>query len=253
MSIAKLPLKLAKEPLVDVVFEVRFNATAPVSELLPSMIFSAMAGKGLGKIEPLPAAQIPLSIRQSEPNLQYSALLRIVWGNYFIAIGDNVLAVASQMPYKGWNDFLAAILTTFNILESAKVVTTIERCAIKYTDMFDTKDDHAFAMKQMNVSIRIGSEPNPIGLTTIRTDIQRGNYSHTVQIATSASMSILTAAPKTGSILDIDSSILKVQRDPAVFFQKLPEIADDLHSENKKLFFELLSVDGLNNAGPIYE
>ncbi len=40
----KLPLKVRKEPLVEAVFEMRFDASLPASNILPGVIFGELEG-----------------------------------------------------------------------------------------------------------------------------------------------------------------------------------------------------------------
>ena len=75
-TLTKLPLKLGKEPLIEALFEMRFKATAPVSNILPGLLFTKF--KGEKKIEKLPAAQLPEELRKVDPSLHYAPLLRFI-------------------------------------------------------------------------------------------------------------------------------------------------------------------------------
>ena len=110
-TLTKLPLKLGKEPLIEALFEMRFKATAPVSNILPGLLFTKF--KGEKKIEKLPAAQLPEELRKVDPSLHYAPLLRIYWDRFMILTSDRSSGLACKMPYPGWN---AAFKPRFSIL-----------------------------------------------------------------------------------------------------------------------------------------
>ncbi|MDD1616675.1 MAG: hypothetical protein CG439_1815, partial [Methylococcaceae bacterium NSP1-2] len=103
-----LPKKLNKEPLLEALFELRFTCDFPASTILPGLLFSKLDGDK--RIEQLHAAQIPLEIRNSDPNLQFSPVSRLVWENFHINIGDRNISISCQFPnYPGWFKFKEAI------------------------------------------------------------------------------------------------------------------------------------------------
>ena len=94
----KLPKVLEHEPLVDAIFEVRLNGTAPLVDILPGFLFHELDPKPT--VKRLPAAEIPQPMRANDPNLQFAPLSRLEWGKYFISVGNRNIVISCKLPYQ---------------------------------------------------------------------------------------------------------------------------------------------------------
>ena len=95
----QIPKKLNKCPLVDVIFEIRFNPIVPPEVVFP-MIYSRISND-FGPIESLPVSQIPAQTRESDPNLEFAPLFRLRSNankNHIIQIGPKVVIWSSSQP-----------------------------------------------------------------------------------------------------------------------------------------------------------
>lgn len=251
MSTPKLPSKLAKEPLIDVIFELRFTShISGVSALLPGLLFSKLTE--MGSIESLPISQLPQQIREMDPNLQFSPLSRIVWGKFAILIGDRSVGIGCLIPYPGWSEFKAAIETVIGVVHGAALIRTIDRYSVKYVDFFETGDDCARALSQFNIDLRIGNHAVRAENTVIRVEIPRAPFVHAVQMMTTANIQSSPNGMRVGAILDVDTLTATPSLDVASFVSALPTLLDDIHLANKQMFFQCLSENGLNNLEPQY-
>lgn len=251
MIATKLPSKLGKEPLIDVIFEIRFTSDKPASAVLPGLLFSQLIG--VTTIEPLPASQLPQQIREMDPNLHFSALSRLRWGRFAVLVGDRSLGVGCTMPYPGWVDFKIAIELVMRLACTANLMTSIDRYSIKYVDFFDTNGDYARAFGQFNIAVRIGKHEVRAESSIIRVEIPRTPFTHAVHVMTNASVQSGTSSIRTGAILDVDTLVVETISDVATFVTDLPHLLDAIHLANKQMFFECLSDSGLNNLDPKYE
>lgn len=252
MSKLNIPSKLAKEPLIDVIFELRFTShISGLSVLLPGLLFSKLIG--MGSIEALPISQLPQQIREMDPTLQFSPLSRIVWGKFLILIGDRSVGIGCLMPYPGWREFKAAIETVIGVVHDAKLITTIDRYSVKYVDFFETDNDCGRALSKFNIDLRIGDHAVRAENTVIRVEIPRAPFIHAVQMMTTANIQNLSNGMKVGAILDVDTLTTTSNIGVVSFVSELPTYLDAIHLANKQMFFECLSVSGLNSLEPQYD
>lgn len=251
MTASKLPSKLAKEPLIDVVFEMRFSSQIPLSPVLPGLLFSKLSG--VGNIESLPISQLPQQMREMDPTLHFSPLSRITWGKFAILIGDRSVGVGCSIPYPGWVEFKCAIEKVFNEVLAAGLIKTIDRYSIKYVDFFETGDDFALALSQFNIGLRIGTHDVRAENTVLRVEIPRLNFLHAVQVMTSASIQSVSLGTRSGAILDVDTLSVAPVASISAFATELSNLLDEIHLANKQIFFECLSTSGLKNLEPKYE
>lgn len=252
MNSTRLPAKLAKEPLIDVVFEVRFASSIPGGSILPGIVFAGL-GDQIARVESLPAQQLPQQVRELDPALLYAPLTRIVWGSFAVLIGDKTLGIACAMPYPGWTEFKKAILKVMNILDAANFVTSIERHSLKYVDFFETGQDHAAALQYFDLALKLGTHEVVSENTNIRVELLSGSFLHAIQIMTSATIQSPNMPERVGAVLEVGT----VQQDPELdvsrFIRNLPGFLDEIHNANKEIFFECLSKEGLSKLEPQYE
>ncbi len=250
MNSVMLPTKLGKEPLVDVVFEVRFTAKVAPATVLPGLLFSNLTD--IGQIEPLPVAQLPEAMRLMNPQLAFAAVNRITWKSFVILIGDRSLAVGCKMPYPGWSKFKAAILEVMDAVKNAGILTRVQRHSLKYMDFLESGTDHKEALNRLNVSVRIGNHEVTAENTSLRVELPRGQFLHAIQMASLVVIQQDGIPPRSGALVSVDT-LVNEDCDPNDFFGSLSDRLESLHLANKEVFFECLSEYGLNLLEPIYE
>lgn len=246
----KLPHKLKKEPLVDAIFELRFSSKIPASSILPGILFSALPEEKV--IEPLPAAQLPKQLRDTDPNLHYAPVVRLIWKEFFILISDRSLAVACKIPYPGWVKFKDAIIQVIQVLSDSSVVENIQRYSLKYVDLIpsnNVKEQVSF----INFNASLGNHKLEKEVFQFRIDIPQDNYIHAIQLVSSAGLTLNDGTKKEGIIIDIDSICDVGNQQISDFNNKFHEKLDDIHLKNKKMFFECITPETLKYLEPIYE
>jgi|APLak6261658528_1056013.scaffolds.fasta_scaffold02083_6 uncharacterized protein (TIGR04255 family) len=246
----KLPTKLKKEPLVDAVFELRFDASAPVSSIFPGFFFSKLEGNK--NIETLPTAELPKHLRDSDPNLQFAPVVRIHWNDDFlISISDRSIAVACKLPYPGWGDFKRAILKVVNLVGEVGIVHEIQRYALKYVDLIPC-DDLKERVSYINMEISLGNLKVGKELFQFRVEIPKDQTINVVQIISSGSIT-LGGIKKEGLVIDIDT-IHNVDDQKLIdFLPQLSEQLDLIHGINKQMFFDCITAETLAFLDPDYE
>ncbi len=245
-----LPKKLNKEPLIDAVFEIRFSSKIPATLILPGALFNTLGGEKL--IEQLPIANIPKQVRDADPNLKFAPITRIDWAQFFINIGDSSLSISCKYPYCGWAAFKSAIIEITNILNQCALADTVERYAMKYVDIFPTKDyPQMFSM--INASVSVADHVLANESFQLRIDINRDNLIHAVQLASSAIATLHNGKTIEGFILDVDTSSAQNNITMKTLLENFPDKLDSIHLANKTMFFDCLRQETINSLEPIYE
>lgn len=249
---AKLPTKLAKEPLLDAVFEVRFAQADQLASILPGFFFGRLRG-GVTGVESLPASQMPKVIRERDPTQQLAnaPLIRVHWGQYAILIGDSSVAIACKLPYPGWAMFRPAIEEVLQATVDSKRTGEVQRYSLKYVDMLKTSAELP-ASAQVRWSLKLGDLELRDENIVLRVEIPRDGFLHAISIATRADAQLESGVLISGAVLDVDT----IQQDAAALsslFVKAPAQLDAIHQSNKEVFFGCLSPSGLTALEPVYE
>lgn len=246
---AALPRKLGKEPLVDAVFEMRFDSHMPVASIWPGMLYGALTGEK--SMENLPLISLPKEFRDQDPNLVHSPLCRISWGDFWILLGDHVFSVAAKLPYPGWAKFSEAILIAFEVVLRAQMITSVNRCSIKYVDVLDGIPLEASAC--FNFDLALGGRSPKGRPFHVRMEHVEDDLLHAIQVGAAAQITLTSGATLSGPVLDIDSVLNLEAEAPEEFLAKLAERIEWLHTANKRVVFDCLSPAALEYLEPVYE
>jgi len=246
----QLPTKLGKEPLIDAVFEVRFSSTAPASDILPGFFFSKLSGCGI--IERLPIAQLPKPVRDADPNLQFSPLVRLSWNNFFISIGDSSLVIGCKIPYSGWSNFKPAIIEAVSCAMEIGIIQTVQRFSIKYIDLLSASSIRD-QISLIRASVVIGKHTLEQENFTLKIEVPMNGFFHIVHIISSANALLADGSKRDGIIVDIDTITTVNNQEFQSWVTDLPEKLDTIHAANKSMFFECLHPETITSLEPVYE
>lgn len=244
-----LPVQLTKNPLVSVVFEIRFDSTVPMSSVLPGYFYSKFEHTNISKT---PHAEIPDIIRQNDPQFAYVPMVNMSWGNYNVGIGDKVLMLTCMMPYPGWIEFSKKIneLITYFIRSDFNV--RVERFSLKYVDLikYNSGDD---VSKLLNFNVLLKDETIDLKYTQFRTEKHDEKTVTIIQFLGQAEAVLSSGITEFGLLIDIDS-IRPINNLSLVDLKKtFNEELDSLHLQTKIKFFNFLSDEGLEYLGAQYE
>jgi len=247
--VSKLPTKLLKGPLVDAAFEIRFDSTIPLSTVLPGLLYNALGGVS---IERLPQADIPQQIRDIDPNLQFTPLIKIKVEKFYVSVSDRSLQVSCRYPYPGWELFKAQIIKTLNATNSIELVGPATRFSLKYTDVLP-RELMQNGSDYLNATVSIGGRGIDLNRANIQAEILDSGTINILQLAGNVEANLIeTNELRSGLLVDIDS-IQQIEktflRD---FLPSASENLDKLHTINKKIFFDCLSEKGLATLEPDY-
>lgn len=245
-----LPQKLKKEPLIDAIFEVRFDSDAQVSVVLPGMLFRELEGNK--SINRLPVSEIPQDMRRADPNLKYAPLSRIEWGSFFVNIGDCSLSISCKYPYSGWKAFKPAIIKVIKGLESSGLAKHIERYSMKYVDLVPTADNRE-KVSMVNLDVTIAGHKLEKEPYQIRVEIPRGGLLNIVNIVSSAKATLHTGISKEGLIVEVDTIVMLNSESISALVNDFPNKLEAIHLTNKTVFFDCITPTTLDSLEPVYE
>lgn len=246
---SKTPTRLGKSPLVDAIFEIRFDGERSLSTILTGLLYAHFKCTDL---ERFPQADIPDIIRANDEGLKYALLNRMKWGNLYILTGDRSVLLSTILPYQGWKKFKSQIQEVIDFLYQQPFLKSFERFSFKYIDILEDSI-HQDINDTLNIKISIGNSEFNKRALQLRTEIPTDNGVHIVQIISSANATLPTGKTFTGIMVDIDSiyNLSDITRENAK--DKIFDALTPLHDSNKALFFELLTENGLRRLEPQYD
>lgn len=250
MPVVKLPKILEREPLVDALCEVRMEASEPLADILPGILFHKLEPKP--SIMRLPPAEIPRPIRDADPALQFAPTQRLDWGNYVIAVGDRSVIISCKLPYPKWPNFKKKILEVIHLIAEVGVAGKVERFSVKYVNLIEAPT-LAAQIAKIDLALRVGSVEANSDHIDIKVHHVEGDIIHILTVVTGASARMPDGRDAFGAVVDIDS-IRNIQPVPFdTFAQHLEPEIETLRQANKVRFFDCLKRETINEMGPTYE
>lgn len=246
-----LPMRLAKDPILEAVCELRFaTRDTPASAILPGVMSSHFSSE-VPRFEALPISSIPAVVRQADNNLLFSPLHRLVGDRYAISIGDRAISIStSARKYSGWQEFRPFVLSVFEKAIGTGMLGAIERLSIKYVNLLQSIDGANDIGSATNLVVKLGDHSLLDEPLQVRGEIRNGNLVTVVQIVSRATVNILTEKePLSGMIIDVDTIWQGVE----IKQSQIAEVLNAAHDEEKRVFFSLLTEGALKSMEPQYD
>lgn len=256
MSISELslPIHLEKHVIVDAVFELRFDAEVGFSDLVPGGV-RELFGE-IKKIEKSPIADLPRQIRSQDPNLQYQPVVRMVWDDAILMIGDHSLAIGYGTNYKGWKVFQEHIEKLINCLNDtglSKMFKNINRYSFRYID-FIPEELSCDLNNPFLMNVSIGNEEIKNAKFRLECEEKEEFGVSLFEFATPVRAEIDDKSAESGTLISVDTvrlfdSVMTWNS----FHSDFTDMIEKMHFKNKQLFFKMLSHDLLEKLEPKYE
>lgn len=231
----ELPRKIHPCPIKEAVFELRFDSSIP-DDAIFGIVFNQFKNDFNNAATPLPILEIPSQIRNQDPNLMFSPHYKMENSSFTMQIGPKVISLVSINEYSGWDSFQEKILDIFTKLQELKIITRINRLALRYINIFPDVD----VFEKTSVKVMLEGVPWAGSSINVSTEVKNLPISSTVRIISGAQANISNELIQ-GSIIDIDSSIQGVETD--CFLDKLNQV----HDEEKKLFYKIIGSEYLES------
>jgi uncharacterized protein (TIGR04255 family) len=244
---SNLPVELAKDTIVECVFEARFGPGAPsAAELLPGVIFGRLR-KFFKSHLSLPLGQIPAEIRlQSAFN--YVPTHAIEGPNIRMLFGPQVAAVSFPKPYSGWDKVRPKIVECMNAIFDSELMGRPERFSVKYVNLLQEGIDE-FDIEQTNLKFSLGRLRIRRPGLAVKAEMELNGCDVIVEIATGANI-VLPGFPQQSGVLMAVDAIKQCNNVDCK--ASLPETLEALHNTEKEVFFDLLTPQTLEKLRPRY-
>jgi len=244
---SSMPSQLGKSPLVEAVFEMRFEAAAPAAgDLLPGLLYSAMKDQ-YPQVVPLPLNSVPRDIRDRTAGLLYGPSHRLANGPQSVQVGDRVLTVNS-LVYLGWAKFKERVESVLEAIKGTDLVKRVERFSFKYVNLIEAAKTEG-QLHFLNIRIEvIGKPPIERGFR-LRVERDDGDFVTIIETIPNATAKSTTAAKEvSGLLINVDTICSKVGES---FFSNKGPLLEEGHSVLKNIFFSLLTDDTLKRLEPV--
>ena len=239
-----IPKKLKKDPLIEVLWELRFETEPNFAKIIPGILFSRLKNKYSNLvINKLPAESIPAEIKEIDPNLRYAPSLRIevmdiplIW-----QMGERVFTYNNKKPYLGWNRFVEEIKFLSGIFEEINLFKSIEKISLRYIDLIEKDIFHD--LSDLKVSINIDKwevKDEKISLLVEKFD---GGFKNIIQVARPMDI-VMDNRQISGTIIDIEVELLERG---ILFNELINRNIDAMHYKAKEIFFDMILKDSIIN------
>lgn len=223
-----LPQKISPNPLVGSTIEIRFNSETEKHKLLSSVFSNFYTD-----LPTLSSSAIPEQIRILDPNLRYSADYTLSNAQYSMSFSPKVLSFENNSDYTFWSNYFPFITSCLNKFYSLGIIKSIDRIGVRYASIFENISSISDVLRETPI-IHFDNVTQKFGIYNC--DLLKGDINIHLQIAGNASIAKNNVI-RTGCLIDIDSFTMKnIIPDEKVF-----QIIDELHKEEKILFWNLLS------------
>jgi uncharacterized protein (TIGR04255 family) len=250
-DMAVLPVALARDTIVECVFELRFVGAHPsVAEILPGIIFGRYPDR-FTNVTTLPLAQMPRSVREQNPQLKHFPLTSLDGPHARMMFGESSVAVSFLKPYWGWAKAKPMILECINAAVETRLTGRPERYGLKYVNVLKEGSDE-FDLSQTRVCVELGGfQLKSAGNMAVHGEIELHGCTNIVDIATGGRVVIPgQQEAEIGVIISVDT-VRNSTGDDVI--SSLPhQVLETLHETEKEIFFGLLTDPTIERLGPRY-
>lgn len=247
----KVPIKLEKDPIVECVFEFRFTPKINnAGDILLGILYPSLRDE-LPRVTSLPTQNIPREIREQSADLAFQPTQMFEGNNDRVMLGDRLLLISFLRPYPGWAKVKPRIMKLFELLQTSNMVERFDRLSLKYSNILNTRDN-VHDVGQTRAEVKLGQlQHNEAGLQ-VRAEIGVNKSVFILTLHTGARADIKTGEKiesMTGVLVEVDGVRQIAEGELPGAAEK---IIDELHSDEKSVFFSFLNEETIEALGPIY-
>lgn len=245
--VKKIPVQIDRPPIIESILELRFSS--PSGELLVGQLYGVLSEK-YPSSEKLAPADIPLQIRESEPNFRYAPHYSLTKEGFNVGIGPHVVSLACKIteerPYPGWRLYkkeLESLVEDINPVLT-KAINSFERIGLRYINLL--KEESLWEVSDLKLT-------GPWNLNDARSHdlylgfkIDNDELTSNLRVAANAHVNF-GGERSSGLVVDVDT----FQESEIAYEDILPK-AELAHQHSKEIFFNLLKEEYVSKRNPRY-
>ena len=238
---------LEHDPIVEALFEIRFSCKGNrPGNLLAGVLYPAIRDK-FPESQLLDINNLPIEVRETDPNLRYAATQRFVGDNAQVNIGPRSVTVVSPRPYMNWEKFKPTILDCLKHLNNTGFIDKVERYSLRYVNLIAAGPTTKEQFSKIHFNGSLGTFDLTEEATQIRTDIRNNGLLNKVSISSNASVDIQsTQEALSGLLLDIDTIEVSPPED---FLDRPEQHIEIIHEAETNIFFGTVTKETLAEYG----
>jgi len=229
-----LPVKLAKDAILEALFEVQFT-----HEELPELVFGRLVDldlwKGFEQVR-LPLSQMPAEVRNLDPNLRFQPTLRLQShdAREVANVGTNVISFHNNNGYFGWSSGFSERI--FFIIDSLYSISSlkIEKLTLRYVNAL-TISDHKIDSPndiELLLSVKNQTVSNSFNVNL------RGNGCDEFEVLTRIATPDFVNGPiPSDTSVYIDISVSRTKSNQSLSIEDLKSWVEKAHVREKEEFF----------------
>lgn len=249
-KVVRQPTVLEHEPLINVLFEVRFEEPSTLVDLLPGLLVRQEGPQS--SFSRLPATDIPRQLREVDPGLMYAPVVQIEMEKCIVAAGDRAIIIRCKLPYPKWLVFKSVLLDCLTTISRSGIDTRVSRYSLKYVNLISapTLTDQ---LKKINMSLMVGGLDVNDNHINVRVQHIEDSIAHIITIITGANGCLPNGVFTDGVVVDVDSVCNIPPLNLSEFNSSIEPAIEFLRQANKSWFFKCLNDDAVELMGPRYE
>ncbi len=232
------PKKISPSPLVSSTVEIRFKSDKDTSGLLTSLL--PEISKKLGKIE---STSLPREVRLKTPELKYYPEYIFSNDDYSLSCNESFVSFENITEYKLWNNYSSFLKDIIGIVFESGIIQEIERVGVRYQSEFSGKKFKEIFKESPTYGLAGFEEDFLKYMTKIKSE----DFNIILRLKKGIHDNNLEENVEDSHKIDID-----VFLNENLKLDELINKIDSAHGVLKKLFFDLLTEEFVQNLNPEY-
>lgn len=152
----ELPARIKPDAILEAIVEIRFG----IVELPEIFLGRLLSAPVFGDLLPtrLPQADIPVSARESDPNLRFQPIYQLERDGELIRVGTNALSIHILPPYCGWDQFKARVDEIIRSAWAHSGHPPLERCGLRYINALTAAEHGVNSIADLNLEVSVAGE-----------------------------------------------------------------------------------------------